>query len=143
MARPRVLLVTHGRKHMNTHPGYSYLENNKSCFGHAVYLDINPETAPTYVLDVTENHMDTFQEQFDYVFCMCSPSWVLGSKQFWYNVEAWLAPGGIVQTVLPAKIRSKDFIFANKVSVRTGLRVMPKEPFMTRRIKAIVLKKDN
>lgn len=143
--QPKVLLVTHGRQHKKNNPGYKYLANHKHyCFETATYVDIDPASHPTHVLDLTCNHNDVFETQFDFIFCMYTPYWVLKSKLFWYNIQAWLAPGGIVQTVVPGALRIKDFRFAHRVSMLTGLKILEKRPFMTRqcaRDQAIVLQK--
>lgn len=135
MMQPRVLFVTHGHKHAQSNPGYRILAANHSqFFANAVYVDINPKTHPTYILDVTKNHTDFFEEQFDYIFCMFTPAPVLRSKTFWYNIASWLKPGGIVHTVLPRVIykHTPDFIFGYRLYTTIGLEPMNKKTFMLR-----------
>ncbi len=142
MTHPRILLVTHGHKHPRSNPGYRFLSKNPWCFKRAVCIDIDAGSNPNHVMDVMENNIDALEERFDYIFCMYTPCYVLRSKQFWYNVEAWLAPGGIVQTILPIYVRTREFPFARRISTRTGLQIMPKSAYMSRDVKAIVLRKD-
>lgn len=141
MTRPRILLLTHGRNHKKDNPGYRFLARNAWCFKHAVFIDIDASSYPTHVMDVTENNMDSLDRQFDYIFCMYTPCNVLRNKLFWYNVEAWLAPGGIVQTILPKYIRAKERQFARKICGKTGLHSVPKESYMTKNTRAVVFKK--
>ncbi len=141
---PNVLFVTHGKKHKWDNPGYTLLDDVKrSWLKRATYVDIDPWCKPSIVMDVTQNNMDSFEKQFDYIFCMYTPYYVLLSKQFWYNVNAWLKPGGIVHTVVPRKISKKynDDLLAIVIQRMTGLRMADKEKYMSGHGPSMVLKK--
>lgn len=144
-SRPRVLLLTHGREHERRNPGYRFLKRHKDyCFDHGCYVDAEQECKPDHVMDLTMNHTDAFETHFDYIFCMFTPFWVLKSKTFWYNVESWLAPGGIVQTLCPRALRMKDYSLAHRVMCQTGLRMLDKRKHMVpskQHEKAIVMTK--
>lgn len=142
-----VLLVGHGRQHLTVspHTPLDYKGLAKEDLKNAVYVDIDPECKPDKVMDVTENHMDSFEMQFDHIYIMYLPSWVLKSKQLWYNVAAWLKPGGIVQTVLPLNLHRKhvDYLFGLRVMSYTGLEMLPKAPYMRKRTEpGLVLRRD-
>lgn len=147
MSNPRVLLVCHGKHHDKADPGYKFLHKHPGyCYTTGTYVDWDTTCKPTHVMDVTENQVDFFEQEFDYIFIMYAPSNVLKSRQFWWNVMGWLAPGGIVQTVIPRKItrKVKDWMFGQKICRRTGgkLRLLDKETHMSKRGSAIVLQKD-
>lgn len=146
LMKPNVLLLTHGRKHRRNNPGYSFLaENKRYCFSTAYMVDYDAKYKPTHTFDLMKNHRDVFDKRFDYIFCIYTPYWVFKSKEFWYNVEAWLAPGGIFQTIVPKCIKERDYILAYRASMLTGLRVMNKRNYMVKGCEnecAIVLQKD-
>ena len=139
-----VLFVAHGRSHDRKCPGYKALHLNRNEFyANGTYVDIDPSCNPTYVLDVTENHIDFFEKEFDHIFVMYAPTEVLTSKQFWHNTASWLKPGGIVHTIVPKLMykKKRDYMYANSIATRTGLRVLPKQNFLISRKPAIILQK--
>lgn len=145
MVNPKVLFVCHGTAHKHENPGYRFLYRLPGyCYTTGTYVDCDPECKPTHVLDVTENNVDFFEDQFDYVFLMFAPSEVLKSRQFWWNVMGWLKPGGIVQTIVPRQItrRQKDWMFGTRIAAKTGMRLLEKKEYMVNRRSAIVLTKE-
>lgn len=147
MIPTRVLFVTHGRRYAFSNPGYRILANNYSDFiEHGVFLDIDPRCDPTHVVDVTDNLVDFFEEQFDYIFCMYTPANVLRSKQFWYNISGWLKPGGIVHTILPRTVYklTPDYMFGFKIYRQIGLEPLKKGKYIVRKYRndaAVIMQK--
>lgn len=99
----RVLFIAHGRRHKHHDYGYLPLVNNRQLFyKHGLFVDMNKRAAPHIVMDVTlPCNKNMFHNYFDLVFIMAAPSYILKSKCFWKNVYNWLAPRGIVMSILP------------------------------------------
>ena len=137
-----IMFVCHGKKHEYSNPGYKYLNRNMMSSDRAVFIDYSPKYDPTYAIDVTDNHMDMFEKQFDHIFIMFAPDWVLTSKQFWFNVYGWLKPGGIVQTVLPKNIyrNTRDYMVGFKIAQKTGMRLLNNRDYMTVRHGIVLMK---
>lgn len=99
----RVLFIAHGRQHPVLDYGYLPLHLNlEQFYRHGVFVDMRPSTCPDIVMDVTKpSNLNLFHNDFDLIFIMAAPSCVLKSKCFWKNVYHWLAPRGIVLSILP------------------------------------------
>lgn len=105
MVYPRVLFVAHGKKHNFYHYGYKPLQENMELFiQNGMTIDQNHECDPCVVMDVTKYDIDInphFKRTFDYIFVMAAPTYVLKSKRFWRTIVSWLAPRGVVMSMLP------------------------------------------
>lgn len=99
----KVLFIAHGRSHDVLDYGYLPLCNNlEQFYKHGIFIDLNAKNGPDFAFDVTDpSNKRRFFNHFDLVFVMAAPSYVLKSKHFWQNVFHWMAPRGMILSILP------------------------------------------
>lgn len=108
----QVLFVCHGRTHDQLTYGYKPLEYNREIYyKYGTFIDMDPDTNPTIIMDLTtydKTISHQLNKRFDFIFVMGAPPPLFYNRQFWQNMERWLAPYGSIMSILPPNTNTQE-----------------------------------